>query len=94
MAGVIILGFDGSSFAIDALDLVDGPERRDPRDGREECLGESGGDVTDADLTECLGDMATLNYGMVRCVSREGQDTTYSCISTNLASALIDFCND
>jgi hypothetical protein len=68
MAGVIMLGFEGSSLAMDARDLVEGPERRDPRDGREECRGESGGDVTDADLTECLGDMATLNYVMVRYI--------------------------
>lgn len=65
MAGVIILGFDGSSFAMDARDLVDGPERRDAREGREECRGESGGDATD-DLIDGFGDIAMLNYETVR----------------------------
>lgn len=62
-----MLGFDGSSFAMDARDLVEGPERRDAREGREECRGESGGDTTD-DLTDGFGDMAMLNYEMVRYI--------------------------
>lgn len=71
MAGVIMLGFDGSSFAMDARDLVEGPERRDPREGREECRGESrgesGGDTRD-DLIDGFGDMAMLNYGTIRYI--------------------------
>lgn len=61
MAGVIMLGFEGSSLAMEARDLVEGPERSDPREGREECRGESGGDVIGVVLTDCRGDMAILN---------------------------------
>ena len=93
MAGVIMLGFDGSSFAMDARDLVEGPERRDAREGREECRGDSGGDATD-DLSDSFGDMAMLNYGMIRYLQGRGTADTYSSISTDFASALVDFCND
>ena len=67
MAGVIMLGSDGRSFAIDGRDRVEGPECNEAREGREECCGDCGGDATDVVPTDCcFGDMTTLNWNFVR----------------------------
>lgn len=73
MAGVIMLGFEGSSLAMEARERVEGPERREAREGREEWRGEEGGEVMDVCLMDWRGDMAMLNCGIVsRWIQRRG----------------------